>query len=197
MNGPFSGSTGSPKIFANWVQFEIRIGVLTGPPGARPTNAATDVLTPSIGFDVDGTSSTYTPGVRYVGMSFLRSGDLKGAQLGQQFLGDAGHHPARPRCAGIDDLHDVLRPRPQHDLRVRRGLPDPVAELARGGLIEVEHHGVRSQARGVEHEPRGLRPVADDLDPVLDQQATHADAGDRLEIAEHDARPLASRGTRG
>src|SRR3954466_2792573 len=108
MKGPLSGSLGSPKSFANWVQFETRIGVLTGPPGARPTNAATDVLTPSIGFDVDGTSSTYTPGVRYVGMSFLRSGDLKGAQLGQQLLRDAGYDPARPRLAGIDHFHDVL-----------------------------------------------------------------------------------------
>jgi len=58
MNGPLSGSLGSPKIFENWVQFEIRIGVLTGPPGARPTNAAIDVLTPSIGLLADGTSST-------------------------------------------------------------------------------------------------------------------------------------------
>jgi hypothetical protein len=64
MNGPLSGSLGSPKIFANCVQFEIRIGVFTGPPGASPTNAAIDVPTPSIGFEVDGTSSTYTPGVR-------------------------------------------------------------------------------------------------------------------------------------
>jgi hypothetical protein len=37
---------------------EIRIGVLTGPPGASPTNAAIDVPTPSIGFEVDGTSTT-------------------------------------------------------------------------------------------------------------------------------------------
>ena len=58
MNGPLSGSFGSPKIFANCVQFEIRIGVFTGPPGARPTNAAIDVPTPSIGFEADGTSST-------------------------------------------------------------------------------------------------------------------------------------------
>ena len=58
MNGPFSGSLGSPKIFANWVQLEIRIGVLTGPPGARPTKAAIDVPTPSMGFEVEGTSST-------------------------------------------------------------------------------------------------------------------------------------------
>ena len=49
---------------ANWVQFEICTGVLRGPPGASPTNAATDVPTPSMGLDADGTSSTYTPGVR-------------------------------------------------------------------------------------------------------------------------------------
>ena len=58
MNGPLSGSSGRRRCFANWVQFEIRIGVLTGPPGARPTNAAIEVPTPSIGFDCDGTSST-------------------------------------------------------------------------------------------------------------------------------------------
>ena len=58
MNGPLSGSLGSPKILLNWVQFEIRMGVLTGPPGARPTNAAIEVPTPSIGLEVEGTSST-------------------------------------------------------------------------------------------------------------------------------------------
>jgi hypothetical protein len=42
----------------NCVQFEIRIGVLTGPPGARPMKAATDVATPSMGFDCAGISST-------------------------------------------------------------------------------------------------------------------------------------------
>ena len=58
MKGPLSGLLGSPKIFANWVQFEIRIGVLMGPPGVRPTKAATEVLTPSIGLFAEGTSST-------------------------------------------------------------------------------------------------------------------------------------------
>ena len=58
MNGPLSGLSGSPKIVENCVQFEIRIGVLTGPPGARPTNAAIEVPTPSIGLLDDGTSST-------------------------------------------------------------------------------------------------------------------------------------------
>ena len=58
MNGPASGLDGSPKMRANWVQFEIRIGVLAGPPGASPTKAAIEVPTPSIGFDCDGISST-------------------------------------------------------------------------------------------------------------------------------------------
>src|SRR5215469_8536428 len=56
----------------NWLQLEMRIGTLTGPPGASPTNAATAVPTPSIGFFPLETSSTYTPGVRYVGMLLLR-----------------------------------------------------------------------------------------------------------------------------
>jgi hypothetical protein len=43
---------------ANWVQFEIRIGVLMGPPGASPTNAATAVPTPSMGLFEEGISST-------------------------------------------------------------------------------------------------------------------------------------------
>ena len=58
MKGPLSGLFGSPKIFENWVQFEIRIGVLTGPPGVSPTNAATEVLTPSMGLFAEGISST-------------------------------------------------------------------------------------------------------------------------------------------
>ncbi len=36
----------------------ICIGWLTGPPGANPTKAATEVPTPSMGFDVAGISST-------------------------------------------------------------------------------------------------------------------------------------------
>jgi hypothetical protein len=58
MNGPASGFDGSPKMLANWLQFAIRIGVLTGPPGASPMNAATEVLTPSSGFCPEGISST-------------------------------------------------------------------------------------------------------------------------------------------
>jgi hypothetical protein len=58
MNGPLSSLLGSPKIFANCVQFEMRIGSFTGPPGVSPTKAATDVLTPSIGLFADGISST-------------------------------------------------------------------------------------------------------------------------------------------
>ena len=58
MNGPASGLDGSPYVRANWVQFEIRIGVLTGPPGASPTKAAIDVPTPSMGLDCAGISST-------------------------------------------------------------------------------------------------------------------------------------------
>src|SRR3954447_19684075 len=73
MNGPLSGFWASPKIRANCVQLEIRIGVLIGPPGARPTKAATAVPTPSMGLFAEGISSTYTPGVRYVGMSLLHS----------------------------------------------------------------------------------------------------------------------------
>ena len=49
MNGPLRGLSGSLKMFANWVQLEIRIGLLIGPPGSRPMNAATEVATPSIG----------------------------------------------------------------------------------------------------------------------------------------------------
>ncbi len=71
MNGPASGLAGSPNRRANWLQLAMRIGVLAGPPGARPMNAATEVLTPSSGFCAAGISSTYTPGVRYVGIALL------------------------------------------------------------------------------------------------------------------------------
>ena len=58
MKGPPSRSLGSPYNFANCPHCETRSGLLTGPPGARPTNAAIEVATPSMGFEVDGTSST-------------------------------------------------------------------------------------------------------------------------------------------
>jgi hypothetical protein len=49
---------GSLKVRANWVQLLQRTGWLIGPPGASPTKAATEVPTPSIGFDCAGISST-------------------------------------------------------------------------------------------------------------------------------------------
>src|SRR3954463_14837256 len=161
MNGPLSGSLGSPKIFANCVQLEIRIGVLIGPPGARPTNAAIDVLTPSIGLDVDGTSSTYTPGVRYVGMSFLHSGLLQGAELGQQVFRHARKDPAWPGGAGIHHFHDVLGAGPQHDLRVRAGQTNQLAQLLGARLVQVEYDDVRLQPLDLRGDARGRRLIAD------------------------------------
>src|SRR3954453_13731738 len=60
-----------PKLLTNWVQFVTRIGVLTGPVSANPTNAATAVPTPSIGFEPEDTSSMKTPGDKYVGTAGL------------------------------------------------------------------------------------------------------------------------------
>src|SRR4029079_1244579 len=118
MNGPLSGSLGSPKIFANCVQVEIRIGVLTGPPGARPTNAAIDVPTPSIGFEVEGTSSTYTPGVREVGISPLHSVQMTSLQRAAQSLRGGSEPPPGVGGAGRDDLHQFLVSRPVDDRRL-------------------------------------------------------------------------------
>src|SRR5215218_5969434 len=59
---------------------------------ARPTNAATDVPTPSIGLEADGTSSTYTPGDRYVGMP-LGKGSARQS------------HPIRPTRPGAPSLN--------------------------------------------------------------------------------------------
>ena len=59
MKGPLSGSFRSPKIFANWVQLRDPHRRRTpGTTGVRPTNAATELLTPSIGLFAEGTSST-------------------------------------------------------------------------------------------------------------------------------------------
>src|SRR2546421_12276626 len=43
-------------------------GSSSGARAVNPTNAATAVPTPSMGLDPRSTSSTYTPGDRYVGM---------------------------------------------------------------------------------------------------------------------------------
>src|SRR3954467_4308376 len=99
MNGPLSGSFGSPRILANWVQFEIRIGVLTGPPGAKPTNAAIDVLTPSIGLFAGGPPSTKTRGEGSVGFSPFPWGS-----------GGAPIPPGTPPTTGGEPGRDVLEP---------------------------------------------------------------------------------------
>ncbi len=54
-NGPTFGF-GSPNVRANSVQLVTRVGMLAGPIGVRPTNAATDVATPSMGLLDGGTS---------------------------------------------------------------------------------------------------------------------------------------------
>src|SRR5262245_12606108 len=64
----------SPNFSTYCLQLVIKVGSLTGPLGAMPTNAATAVPTPSIGLDPLGISSTYTPGDRYVGIASSRSG---------------------------------------------------------------------------------------------------------------------------
>lgn len=51
-------STKSPKVLANWLQLVMSVGSSNGPRWAKPTKAATEVPTPSIGRDPDSTSST-------------------------------------------------------------------------------------------------------------------------------------------
>jgi hypothetical protein len=46
-------------------------GRLTGPLGAKPTKAAIDVPTPSMGFEAEGTSSTEILGMRRVNISLI------------------------------------------------------------------------------------------------------------------------------
>src|SRR6187549_1382659 len=69
-------STNPPYRLSNWAQLVTRRGLMpsgssgssTGDRAVNPTKAATAVPTPSMGLDPRSTSSTYTPGDRYVGM---------------------------------------------------------------------------------------------------------------------------------
>ncbi|MDQ0776167.1 hypothetical protein QF026_004633 [Streptomyces aurantiacus] len=54
----------APKDATYCDQLVTRVGSLSGPVGASPTKAATDVPTPSMGREPLATSSTYTPGDR-------------------------------------------------------------------------------------------------------------------------------------
>jgi hypothetical protein len=45
-------------VLVYWDQLVTSTGSLTGPVSAKPTKAATEVLTPSIGLDAGGTAST-------------------------------------------------------------------------------------------------------------------------------------------
>src|SRR5579884_323050 len=138
---------------ANWLQFETRIGTLTGPPGASPTKAATAVPTPSIGFFPLETSSTYTPGVRYVVMLLLRtqcrSGkSSRGAPAAFAVAGDdevdAG---ARDGDGGFDllagDRADA------HPMRARRdaGQPETTGGIAGGPRAQVRQGNPRAGDR--------------------------------------------------
>ncbi|MFC7471704.1 hypothetical protein ACFQVA_35595 [Actinomadura keratinilytica] len=48
----------SPKAATNCVQLVTSVGAFSGPDGARPTKAATEVPTPSMGREPLATSST-------------------------------------------------------------------------------------------------------------------------------------------
>jgi hypothetical protein len=48
----------SPKAATYWDQLVTRVGSFSGPVGARPTKAATEVPTPSMGREPLATSST-------------------------------------------------------------------------------------------------------------------------------------------
>src|SRR5918998_269304 len=189
MNGPLSGFTGSPKIFANWVQFAIRIGVLTGPPGASPTNAATAVPTPSIGLFAEGTSSTYTPGVRYVGTSILQSFWLaSGAQLAGQADASGDVNKTRGVRHGFQNSHHGLVPRPEDHLGAG-GDPADLRGQRRGAVaVEVQHHDVGLEPPGALHDPRALGLLGDHLDPLLLEHRAEPDGHDGREISEQDAK---------
>ena len=121
MNGPLSGSFGSPKIFANWVQFEIRIGVLTGPPGARPTNAAIDVL--------DALDR------------LVRGRDLLDVDAGSQVRGHV-----TPSLGGSCSLLNSLRSRSRTGAETRRGWSAPgsstsIASSSRAQRIDLRLRG--------------------------------------------------------
>src|SRR5262245_21592760 len=156
MNGPASGLLGSPKVLANWVQFETRIGVLTGPPGARPTKAAIEVPTPSIGFDCAGVSSPYTPGVRYVGISHSLSTSVVVLELVQQGVRRAGGDPPRLGATRVVDVHLRFVAGPQDELRGGCGHPGPASDER--GLARVERQHDRVGLKGGRRPRDGPRP---------------------------------------
>ena len=155
MNGPLSGLFGSPKIFENWVQFEIRIGVLTGPPGASPTNAAIEVL--------DALDR------------LVRGGDLLDIDAWRQVRGHVTPYSVYDSCpirrgalhdrdgdeavlgARIEDLHHVLLAVPEDDLGLGGG-PRTRERAHATYRVQVQHHDVG---------PQPVRRADDGAGPVL------------------------------
>src|SRR4051794_29905448 len=117
----------SPKLLTNCPQFAKRTGLFSGPVSARPTNAATAVPTPSMGRDPLSTSSTKTPGERYVGTLGLLGVGCQAAgilpALQRRLNGGAGGRGgsrARPKVRDLDRAGVLVRAhrssrRPRHD----------------------------------------------------------------------------------
>src|SRR5215831_17562904 len=78
---PFSSA---PKVSTYCDQLVINVGVLAGPAGAKPTNAAIAVPTPSMGRVPLATSLMYTPGVRYSGIRDSGKGQTRRGNQGTQ-----------------------------------------------------------------------------------------------------------------
>src|SRR5581483_1000542 len=116
--------------------------MLTGPPGARPTNAATAVPTPSMGFFPLVTSSTYTPGVRYVGMLLLgltytssrRAPPAPAGSTNHHVHPRAGHGHARLALEAGDGSHEQAMGRRRY-----AGEPEAAGKVAGRPRAGVRH----------------------------------------------------------
>ena len=192
MNGPLSGSFGSPKIFANWVQFEIRIGVLTGPPGRqadergdRRAHALDRLVRGRDLLDVDAGSQVRG----HVTPSLV---DVLAAQFARA---------AAPR-SGAETRRDVLETGSRTSMRSSSRAQSTTVvsgEAPRtswpsscdGPVVEVEHHDVGAQPMRRPDDGAGPVLLTDHLAALLAQDPIHAETHDRPEVSEQDARDRA------
>ena len=170
---------------ANWVQFEIRIGLLIGTArgepdegGDRGADALDRLRLRRDLLDVDAGRQVV------VGMSLHSGCGSDGGQLPQQSVRRCFPDQARRVAPRVEHPELAFVPRPQQHGRERGGVPQPLAQVARIRSADAEHDGVRLELPDLLDEVVRVVGAADHLETAVLDDPSHADTGNRTEVGD-------------
>src|SRR5215471_8617416 len=136
----------TPNVSTYCDQFVTSVALLTGPAGAKPTNAAIAVPTPSIGRGPLLTSSIYTPGDKYSAMMVTTPQTLSRFAIEHDVVRLPRHLQRHPPLLFADPSH-----RHGHLAFADAVQHKPAVDVADGSITRVravhEHIGQRAAAR--------------------------------------------------